>query len=219
MKDECPHRVKVMLRPTVRLPVCLGIKQPFRAYDQNCITFAGLFIWSALSDERTDLSHTIAAGPRQCCHSRTRVPWGSRPYFRSPPTTRRVTVEVFESASSRDRENALFSARPLIHSSGNHGKCLLLLRINGNFCWMFVYLEAFVLPELVSRNPPPWTHVLYWVVSQKRPTCHNISILLSFCENNSSCTSNSNEAASRNLSFLLCLFMRDGNTQCNMSVL
>jgi hypothetical protein len=51
-----------------------------------------------------------AAGPRHGSLSRVRVPWISRPYFTvsvlrltfsSPPTTRRVTVEVFDPASTR----------------------------------------------------------------------------------------------------------------------
>jgi hypothetical protein len=33
-----------------------------------CLTFAGLFMWGALSDERTGLSFTISAGPRQRIH-------------------------------------------------------------------------------------------------------------------------------------------------------
>jgi hypothetical protein len=75
-----------------------------------CLRVAGLLIWGALSDERTNLSSTIAAGPRQRSHFRVRVPWDSRPYFTvsesrlpfsSPPTTRRVTVEVFDPASTR----------------------------------------------------------------------------------------------------------------------
>jgi hypothetical protein len=62
-------------------------------------TAAGLLMWGALSDERTDLSFTISAGPRQRSHYRLPVPWVSRPYFTvsdsrlpfSPPrTTRRV---------------------------------------------------------------------------------------------------------------------------------
>jgi hypothetical protein len=64
-------------------------------------TVAGLLMWGALSDERTDPSFTIAADPRQRSHSWVRVPWDSRPYFTvshlrlpfsSPPTTRRATV-------------------------------------------------------------------------------------------------------------------------------
>jgi hypothetical protein len=56
------------------------------------------------------LSFTIAAGPHQCSRFRVRVPWDSRPYFTlldlkfplsSPPTTRRVTVEVFDPTPTR----------------------------------------------------------------------------------------------------------------------
>jgi hypothetical protein len=50
-----------MLRRTVSLPVCLGIKHQSGAYDQ---TFAGLLMWGALSDERTGVWFTTA-GPRQ----------------------------------------------------------------------------------------------------------------------------------------------------------
>jgi hypothetical protein len=68
-------------------------------------------MWGALSEERTGLSFIIAAGPNQRSHSRVRIPWDSRPYFTvsdsklpyfSPPTTRRVTVEVFDPASTRE---------------------------------------------------------------------------------------------------------------------
>jgi hypothetical protein len=46
-----------------------------------CQTVAGLLMWSALSDERTGLPVTIAAGPRQCSHSWVRVPRDSWPYI------------------------------------------------------------------------------------------------------------------------------------------
>jgi hypothetical protein len=64
-------------------------------------------LWGALSDERTGLSFVYAAGPRQRSISRVRGSRDSGPYFTvsdlrlpfsSPPTTRRVTVEVFEPA-------------------------------------------------------------------------------------------------------------------------
>jgi hypothetical protein len=38
-----------------------------------CQTVAGLLMWGALSDERTGLSFTIAAGPRQRSHSRDHI--------------------------------------------------------------------------------------------------------------------------------------------------
>jgi hypothetical protein len=70
----------------------------------------GLDLGGALSDERTGLSSVYAAGPCPRSLSRSRIPWDSRPYitvsdFRlplsSPPTTRRVTVEIFDPASRR----------------------------------------------------------------------------------------------------------------------
>jgi hypothetical protein len=76
-----------------------------------CQTVAALLMWIALSDERTGLSFTMAAGPRQDSHSRVRFQLDSRPYFTfsdlrlpfsSPPTTRRVTVEVFDPSSTRE---------------------------------------------------------------------------------------------------------------------
>jgi hypothetical protein len=106
-------KVKVILRPTVSRPVCLGTKHPFWAYDQifiACVTVTVWFLWGALYDERSGLSFICASGPCQRSLSRVQVPWDSRPYFTvsdlrlpfsSPPTTRRVTVEVFDPASTR----------------------------------------------------------------------------------------------------------------------
>jgi hypothetical protein len=64
----------------------------------------------ALSEGRTSLSFVYAAGPCQSSLSRVRIHSYSRPYITvsdlrlslsCPPTTRRVTVEVFERASTR----------------------------------------------------------------------------------------------------------------------
>jgi hypothetical protein len=55
----------------VSRPVYLGVKHPSGAYDQIFIsqTVAGLVMWDAVSDERSGLQFTIAAGPRQRSHS------------------------------------------------------------------------------------------------------------------------------------------------------
>jgi hypothetical protein len=80
-------------------------------------------MWGALSDERTGLSFIISAGPLQGSHPRLRVPWDSRLYFivsdsrlplSSPPTTCRVTVEIFDTVSTvcTDRTENTFSSNP-----------------------------------------------------------------------------------------------------------
>jgi hypothetical protein len=114
-----PFSFSLIQRPTIESEsyittdgqsVCLGIKHPSRAYNQIFITVRACWCGArslSLSDGRTDLSFTIAAGPRQRSHFRVRVSWDSWPYFTvsdsklpfsSPPTTRRVTVEVFDPA-------------------------------------------------------------------------------------------------------------------------
>jgi hypothetical protein len=69
-----------------------------------------LFLWGALSDERMGLSFVCAAGPCQRSLSWVLIPWDLRPYFTvsdlrlpfsSPPTTCRVTVEVFDPATTQ----------------------------------------------------------------------------------------------------------------------
>jgi hypothetical protein len=83
VKDKDKVKVKVMLRPTVSRPVCLGIKHRSGTYDQIFSTVrqlvGGLLMWGALFDDRTGLSFTIAPGPCQCRHFRVRLPWDSWP--------------------------------------------------------------------------------------------------------------------------------------------
>jgi hypothetical protein len=85
-------------------------------------------MWGALSDERTGLLFTIAPGPRQRSNFRVRVPRDSCQYFTasdsrlpfsSPPTTRSVTVEVFEPASTRESDgySSTSGSRPLFTTS------------------------------------------------------------------------------------------------------
>jgi hypothetical protein len=45
-----------------------------------CQTVAVLLMWSALSDERTDVAFIIAPGPHQRSHFWVRRPWVSLPY-------------------------------------------------------------------------------------------------------------------------------------------
>jgi hypothetical protein len=95
-------------------------RAPFGAHDQIFITVCQLrtCLCGAPSLMRTGLSFVYAAGPCQRSLSRVRVPWYSRPYFTvsdlrlpfsSPPTTRRVTVEVFDPASTQGSEECLVS--------------------------------------------------------------------------------------------------------------
>jgi hypothetical protein len=86
----------LMLQPTVSRQVCLGIQHPSWTYYH-----AGLLMWGILSEERTGVSFTIAAGPHQSSHSYFTVS-DSRLPFSSPPTTRREMVEVFDLACTLD---------------------------------------------------------------------------------------------------------------------
>jgi hypothetical protein len=118
-------KTKIMWRPTVSLYWC---KTPFGTQDQilvNVRELRSFFMWGALSDERTGLSFTTAAvlisrdhillyqirdSPTLRARSPYLYPPGTRwpSYtprhwvpFSSPPTTRKATVEVFESVSTR----------------------------------------------------------------------------------------------------------------------
>jgi hypothetical protein len=84
----------------------LGLTTRFLLLSDSCG-----FVDVGRSVALSGLSFTIAAVPRQLCHSLVRDPWDSRPYFTlsdstfaclSPPTTRRATVEVFDPTSTRD---------------------------------------------------------------------------------------------------------------------
>jgi hypothetical protein len=67
---------KVMLRPTVGQSAGLCVQHLSGAQDQSFIILRQLhvFMWGALSDERTGLSFIITARPRQHSHSRDRIP-------------------------------------------------------------------------------------------------------------------------------------------------
>jgi hypothetical protein len=121
-----------MLRSTVSRPVCLGVKPHLGSNPDfyYCQTVAVFLMLGVLSDERTGLSFTIAAGSRQRSHFCDLVPRDSVLYFivsdsrfpqpggpvprihrpgtwwhwvpfSSPPTTRMATMQVYEAASAR----------------------------------------------------------------------------------------------------------------------
>jgi hypothetical protein len=101
-------RVKCYVTTEVSRPHRLGIKHPSGAF-YYCLTVAYLLIGRSLSNERAVLSFTSSADPHYHSLSWVRVPWDWRRYFTvsdsripisSPPTTRRVTVEVFYPAST-----------------------------------------------------------------------------------------------------------------------
>jgi hypothetical protein len=103
---NCEFKVKVTLRLMVGQSVSKSHDQIFIAVWQ----LRSSFLWGVPSHERTGLSFVHGAGPCQSSLSWVRVPWESRPYFTvsdlrlpfsSPPTTLRVTVEVFDPASTR----------------------------------------------------------------------------------------------------------------------
>jgi hypothetical protein len=78
-----------------------------------CQTVEELLIRGALSDERTGLSFTSAASPRQHSHSRVRVPHDSWPYFtvsdsRIPPPGGQAPVFM----SPRNRVAQLYPQAP-----------------------------------------------------------------------------------------------------------
>jgi hypothetical protein len=108
-------KVKDALRLTVSQSVSLGVEPYLGLMTRYLLLFHnyGLVFWGPLSEERTGLSLIYAAGPCHRSFYRVRVPWDSRPYFTisdlrlpfsSPPTTRRVTEEVFDPASTRVHE-------------------------------------------------------------------------------------------------------------------
>jgi hypothetical protein len=113
-----------------------GLRPDFYFRTENGIHLTVTFLnpWGALSNERTGLSFVCAADPCQRSLSRVIVPWDLRPYFTvsdlrlpfsPPPTTRRVTVEVFDPASTR-----VFLCPLIIPRHRPHGKhvsrmCLL----------------------------------------------------------------------------------------------
>jgi hypothetical protein len=77
-----PDKAKVMLRPMISPPVCLGVRHPCGAHDQTLITFRQFRVcWcgaSSLTRGRVCSSHLLLG-----LTSRVRVTHDLRPYFTS----------------------------------------------------------------------------------------------------------------------------------------
>jgi hypothetical protein len=127
---ELKVKVKVTLRLTVSQSVSLGVEPQPDIYYSSTVTV--LFLWGALSDERTGLSFIYAAGPRQHSLSRVRVPCFTISDLRlplaSPPTPRRDTVEVFDPASTR---SLTISVRVTLRLTVSQSVCLGIEPLRG----------------------------------------------------------------------------------------
>jgi hypothetical protein len=116
-----------------------------------------LFLWSALSDERTGLSFVYAASPCERSLSRVRVHWDPLPYFTlsdlrfpfsSPPTTRRVTPLSRAKKSSSilpatSQHGQSWHRAPLAHMA------IYLFNIK---TFVFFFFPSFVVPPLIKRD-------------------------------------------------------------------
>jgi hypothetical protein len=134
--STCSFKVKVTLRLTVSQSVSLDVEPICGSWPDiyYFLTVTVLFLWGALSDERTDLSFVYAAGARQRSLSRVRVSWDSWPYFAvsdlrlpfsPPPTTRGVTVGEFEPASTRVSSRCQSQSQIYVTTDASVGQSVL----------------------------------------------------------------------------------------------
>jgi hypothetical protein len=157
-------KFKVTLRLTASQSVSLGVEPQLGLTTRCLLLFGsyGLDLWDALSDERTGLCFVYAAGPYQRSLFRIRVPWDSRSYFTvsdlrlpfsSSSMTRRVTVEVFDPASTRVNKRLYLSLyKPRARTPRKAQPALLrkCVYLSASWQWMS-YCRVRVLQECVYR--------------------------------------------------------------------
>jgi hypothetical protein len=156
-----------------------------------CLTATVLFLWGALSEERTGLSFVYADDPCQRSLSRIRVLWDSRLSdlrlpFSSPPTTRGVTVELFDPASTWFYPLSDLLRPFITPRHGPHGKHRLLLlrkRVYWSVTWQWIACRV-CLPtrclgmgihftiHLGFRLKMKWNNMIGYTRTCKTFNCH-----------------------------------------------
>jgi hypothetical protein len=148
-------------------------------------------MWSALTDERTCLPFTIAAGPRQRSHSWISVPRDSWPYLtvsysRLPhPGGPGPRIYIPQEQGGQVIPLGLGWCAPVFMWMATYialpypRRCLLLARIHGHFSWF--RNNALVSTSLQLPFLYPWTlltpsdGLCPRTVSQRRSVCQQVA--------------------------------------------
>jgi hypothetical protein len=142
------------MRLTVSQSVSLGVESHLGLMTRYLLLFDSyglVYVGRPLWREAESVFCIYAAGPRQRSLSRVRVPWDSWPYFTVsdlrlpfllPSTTRRVTVEVFDPASTRVNSN----------SPGYNFSARITQKTSFFYCCVRILCRGNVFTEPLPRN-------------------------------------------------------------------